>query len=140
MPRPRLFPSLALCAAFLFSSGLSAAALTSPKQHFGFAIGDDYHLATYTQTEAYFKLLASQSPRLRLVDIGRTEEGRTQWMVVCSSPANLARLDRLKEISRTLARAEDADEARARALAAEGARWCGSTAACTPPRPSAPIS
>ena len=120
MPRPRLFPSLALCAAFLFSSGLSAAALTSPKQHFGFAIGDDYHLATYTQTEAYFKLLASQSPRLRLVDIGRTEEGRTQWMVVCSSPANLARLDRLKEISRTLARAEDADEARARALAAEG--------------------
>ncbi len=97
-----------------------AAELTSPKAHFGFAIGDDYHLATYVQTEAYFKKLAAESDRVRLVDMGRTEEGRTQWMVVCTSPANLAKLDRLRDISQQLARAEDADEARARALAAEG--------------------
>ena len=101
MLRPR-FPYLAaVCALWLVPFSLGApVALTSPRQHFGFAIGDDHHLATYTQTEAYFKLLASQSPRLRLVDMGRTEEGRTQWMVVCSSPANLVRLERLKAISR----------------------------------------
>ena len=46
-------------------------------------------LAAGPQTEAYFKKLAAQSDRLRLVDIGRTEEGRTQWMVVASDPANL---------------------------------------------------
>ena len=120
MSRPPFSFILGFCAALLASAPLSAAALTSPKQHFGFAIGDDHHLATYTQTEAYFKLLASQSPRLRLVDMGRSEEGRTQWMVVCSSPANLARLERLQSISRELARAEDRDEGRARALAAEG--------------------
>ncbi len=112
--------ALGLCLLLAAAFPLRAAPLTSPKEHFGFAIGDDYHLATYTQTEAYFKRLAAQSPRLRLVDIGRTEEGRTQWMLVASSPANLARLERLREISRQLARAEDPDESRARALAAEG--------------------
>lgn len=29
--------------------------LTSPKEQFGFNIGDDYQLANYTQLEAYFK-------------------------------------------------------------------------------------
>jgi len=108
---------LGLCAAL---PALRGAEPTSPRTHFGFAIGDDHHLATYTQTEAYFQKLARESDRLRLVDIGPTEEGRRQWMLVCSSPANLARLDRLREISRRLGRAEDTDEATARALAAEG--------------------
>jgi hypothetical protein len=98
----------------------TASALTSPKQHFGFAIGDDYHLATYTQTEAYFKKLAAESDRARLVDMGRTEEGRTQWMMVISDPANLKRLDRYKDISARLARAEGLTDAQAAALAAEG--------------------
>ena len=34
---------------------VQAQTIPTPKEHFGFAIGDDYHLATYTQTEAYFK-------------------------------------------------------------------------------------
>lgn len=97
-----------------------AAAVTSPKEHFGFAIGDDYHLATYTQTEAYFKKVAEQSDRARLVDMGRTEEGRTQWMLVFSAPENLAKLDHYKSIAQRLARAEGLTEAQAKALAAEG--------------------
>lgn len=110
-----------------FAAGLLALALapltfalTSPKEHFGFAIGDDYHLATYTQTEAYFKKLAGESDRLKLVDMGPTEEGRRQWMVICTSPANLAKLGRYQEIARKLARAEGVNEEQARALAAEG--------------------
>ncbi len=98
----------------------AAAALTSPKEHFGFAIGDDYHLATYTQTEAYFKKLAGESDRLQLVDIGPTEEGRRQYMMICSSPANLARLEHYRGLAQKLARAEGVDEATARTLAAEG--------------------
>lgn len=97
-----------------------AASLTSPKDHFGFNIGDDYHLATYTQTEAYFKKLAGESDRLKLVDIGPTEEGRTQWMLICSSPENLKHLDRYKEISQRLARAEGLTDEQARTLAGEG--------------------
>src|SRR4051812_35463011 len=97
-----------------------AAKVPSPKEHFGFSIGDDYHLATYTQTEAYFKKVAASSDRVRLVDMGKTEEGRTQWMVVITSPENLKSLARYKEIARKLARAEGVTDEQARALAAEG--------------------
>ncbi len=99
---------------------LAAQKLTSPKEHFGFSIGDDYHLTTYKQTEAYFKKLASESNRLKLVDIGKTEEGRTQYMMIASAPENIVKLARYKEIAQKLARAEGLTEDQARALAAEG--------------------
>ena len=47
----------------------------------------------------YWKTLDAQSDRVMLVDIGRTEEGRTQWMAVVSAPENLARLDRYRDIA-----------------------------------------
>ncbi len=92
----------------------------TPKEHFGFAIGDDYHLATYTQTESYFKKLAAASPRANLVDMGLTEEKRHQYMLVVSSPENLKNLGKYKSISQRLARAEGLTDAQARALAKEG--------------------
>jgi len=67
--------------------------ITSPSQEFGANVGDDYFLATYRQLEQYWKKLDAESDRVRLVSIGQTEEGRTQWMTVISSPENLARLD-----------------------------------------------
>lgn len=91
----------------------------SPREHFGFNIGDDYHLATYTQTEAYFKKLAA-SNRTKLVDIGMTEHGRHQYMLVVSSPENIKKLDQYKKISQQLARAENMSDEQARALAAQG--------------------
>lgn len=93
--------------------------LPSPKEHFGFNIGDDYKLANYTQTAAYFKKL-SASPRTKLVDIGLTEEGRHQYMLIVSSPENIKRLERYKTISQQLARAEGLTDQQARELAAEG--------------------
>jgi len=109
-----------LCLAFLIvSSSVFAQEVPSPKSHFGFTIGDDYQLATYTQTEAYFKKLAETSKRVKLVDIGQTEEGRSQYMLIVSSPANLQKLDRYKEISQQLAHAEITEE-QARALSQEG--------------------
>ena len=112
--------SLCLVTVLAFYATTLAAKITSPKEHFGFAIGDDYQLATYTQTEAYFKKLAAESDRVRLVDIGKTEEGRTQWMVLITTPQNLKSLSRYQEIARTLARAEGITDAQARTLAAEG--------------------
>jgi hypothetical protein len=98
----------------------SADPVTTPAQQFGANVGDDYFLATYTQLEEYWARLARESDRLRVVDIGRTEEGRRQWMAVVSSPENLERLDRYRSIARRLALAEGVSDADARALAAEG--------------------
>lgn len=92
----------------------------NPKEHFGFNIGDNYRLATYAQTEAYFKKLDQSSDRAVMQSIGKTEEGRDQFMMIVTSPANHQKLASYKEISQKLARAENLSEADARKLASEG--------------------
>ena len=105
--------------------GLSAGAQTAPKittskEALGFNLGDDYQVANYTQLEAWWKKLATESDRMKLVDIGPTAEGRRQYMAIITSPENLKKLDHYKEISRRLALAEGMTEDQARALAREG--------------------
>src|SRR5712671_483735 len=56
--------------------------ITTPKEAFGFNLGDDYMVANYTQLEAHWKKMASESPRMKLESIGKTEEGRDQWMAI----------------------------------------------------------
>ncbi|RZJ77114.1 MAG: peptidase, partial [Flavobacterium sp.] len=94
--------------------------IPTPKEHFGFNIGDDYQLANYTQTEAYFKKLAATSKRVKLVDIGKTEEGRTQYMLIVTSEENHKNLAKYKEISQRLARAEGLTPEQAKQLAQDG--------------------
>jgi hypothetical protein len=94
--------------------------IPSPKEHFGFGMGDDYHISNYTQTEAYFKKVAEASNKAKLVSIGKTEEGREQWMLIVTSAENHANLDKFKDISVKMARAEGLSEAEARKLSEEG--------------------
>lgn len=100
--------------------GLMAQSITSPKDHFGNTVGTDYELFNFTQTEAYFKKIASESDRIKLESIGKTAEGREQYMLIVTSPENHRKLDRLKEISTTMARAEGVSEEQARAMSKEG--------------------
>jgi hypothetical protein len=103
----------------LLSFSVCSQTIPTPKEHFGFNIGEDFNLTTFTQTEAYFKKLAA-SDRVKLVNIGLTEEGRNQYMIIVTSPENHKRLDRLKEISTNLAHADGLSDEQAKALAAEG--------------------
>ncbi len=95
-------------------------AITSPAEAFVQEPGTDYFLANYDAYEAYLKMLARQSDRMKLIDIGKSAEGRTMWVAIVSSPANLAKLDRYQGIARTLAKAEVKTEREAQALADEG--------------------
>ncbi len=103
-------------------TAISAAAqtVTTPKQHFGFNIGDDYHLANYTQFVEYWQKLDKESDRMKVVEIGKTAEGRPQLMAIITSPENHKKLDRYKQISRQLALAEGLTDEQARGLAREG--------------------
>ena len=112
--------SLLIAVLFLVIQSGMAQNIPTPKEHFGFDIGDDYQLANFTQTEAYFKKLAAASDRTKFVETGKTEEGRGQFMLIVSSPANIAHLDRYKQISQQLAHAEGLTEEQAHALASEG--------------------
>ncbi len=96
------------------------AAVTSPKAELGNNIGDDYYLANYTQLMAYWRKLEKESPRLKVVEIGKTAEGRPHLMTIITSPENHRRLDRFREISARLATAEGLTDEQARALAKEG--------------------
>jgi Zinc carboxypeptidase len=110
------------CWVFLLAGSFSALAqeVPTPNSHFGFTIGDNYQLANYTQTEAYFKKLAASSKRVKLVDIGKTEEGRSQYMLIVTSPENHKNLEKYKSISQKLARAEGLSEKEAKELAQQG--------------------
>jgi hypothetical protein len=94
--------------------------IPSPKDVFGFNIGDNYMLANYTQTLDYIKKIAGASDRARFTIIGKTEEGRDEFMLIVSSPENLQHLDHYKEISQRLAHAEDLTDAQAHSMAGEG--------------------
>ncbi len=112
-----------LCITLVAALSLSAQTarhIISPKEEFGFNIGDDYRLVNYSQLEAYWKKLASESDRMRLTDIGMTAEGRHQWLAVITSPENLKNLARYKDIAQRLAAAEGLSSDQARALAREG--------------------
>src|SRR5881296_3813076 len=52
---------------------------------------------------AYFRLLAGKSPRVKVWSIGMSEEGREMLVAAVSDEANLAKLDRYKEITARLA-------------------------------------
>src|SRR5215472_5375010 len=69
---------------------------------------------------AYFRLLGSKSPRVKVWSIGTSEEGREMLVVAVSDEANLAKLDRYKEITARLADPRGLSEAEAQKLIAEG--------------------
>lgn len=95
-------------------------AIPSPESVFGFAPGADLKLATYDQVLAYFRQMDAASDRVRLVEAGTTSQGRTFFFALVSSPANLANLDRLREIARRLAHPDGLTDDEARKLAREG--------------------
>jgi hypothetical protein len=113
---------LLFCFVLLVLCGIqsNAQSIPTPKEHFGFNIGDNYHLATFTQTEAYFKKVAAASNKVKLQVIGKTEEGRNQYMMIVSDPSNIRQLAKYKSISQKLARAENLSDAEAKQLAKEG--------------------
>jgi hypothetical protein len=110
---------LLIAAASLQAQRSAAAKVTTPKEQFGWDIGDDYRLVNYTQYVEYLRKLDQQSDRLSVVEIGKTEEGRPELTAIITSPENHRKLAQYKETNRKLALAEVNDE-QARQLAKEG--------------------
>jgi hypothetical protein len=114
------------CLATLLAIVLAAApqaqnrSIPAPESVFGFTAGADYKLATYDQSIAYFKKLEGASRHLRLVEAGKTSQGRTMYFALISTPENLAKIDRYREIWQRLAHPQGLTDAQAEALAREG--------------------
>ncbi len=55
---------------------LSGNGVPAPDSVFGFRPGADYKLATYDQSVEYFKKLAASTKYVKLVEAGKTSQGR----------------------------------------------------------------
>lgn len=96
-------------------------AVPTPESHFGFKAGADSSLFLYDQSIEYFRKLAKAQPtRVKLLDVGKTSFGHSWTAVLISSPQNLAKLERYRQINQRLARPEGLTDEQARALAREG--------------------
>lgn len=85
-----------------------------PAAFFGYRPGEDGRLASWGEICAFLRALAGDSPRVRLLELGATLEGRPLLALAVAEPAVLARLD-------TLAAAQTALAARPGTVAGAGA-------------------
>ena len=119
-----LSPLYRACALiFLLNAPLALEAqtrITTPREALGHDFGDDYFLANYQAIAAYWRTLERESPRLKVVSMGKTAEGRDQLMAIVTSPENHRNLEKYRAISARLAHAEGLTDDEARKLAAEG--------------------
>src|SRR5262245_33522280 len=111
-----------LALAFSLFLGLAAAQeITSPEKFFGFQLGADKKMARWDKIVAYFGVLEKQSGgRMKVVNMGPTSEGNPFLQVFITSAANMAKLERYREINLQLSDPRGLTEAQARALMNEG--------------------
>ena len=102
-------------------------AIPPPESVLGFYPGADFHLADWPAIGAYLRQLAASSNRMVLEQIGTSTEGQPLLLAIISSPQNLERRQRYREIAARMARAGGVDEAEAERLADEGRAivWIG---------------
>ncbi|MEO5936136.1 MAG: M14 family zinc carboxypeptidase, partial [Terriglobales bacterium] len=92
----------------------------SPDVHLKRIVGAPDALTYVADINAYMRLLASKSPRVKVLSIGKSEEGREMLLVIISDEVNLAKLDRYREITAKLADPRGVTDAEAQKLIAEG--------------------
>ena len=75
----------------------------TPEKILGYPAGTPNKLTHASNVNKYFRALAAASPRVKVFSIGNSEEGREMIVACISDEANLAKLDRHKELMSQLA-------------------------------------
>ena len=109
-----------LASAILLAASLGLAAIPTPESHFGHRMGEDRKLIEWARTVSYFEALDKASDSVLVRKLGKTTGGRDFIAAWISSPANLKKLDRYREIQQRLADPRKTTEAEAARLTAEG--------------------
>ncbi|HMC58499.1 MAG TPA: M14 family metallopeptidase, partial [Candidatus Solibacter sp.] len=107
--------------AAVFLLSLPAQEITTPEKFFGFQLGADKKMARWDKIVDYYAVLEKQSAgRMKVVNMGPTSMGNPFLMVLITAPANMARLDRLRQVNSRLSDPRGLSEAQAHALVDEG--------------------
>ena len=94
--------------------------IPSPKEFYGFKMGSDRKLARWDKIVEYLHVLDRNSDRIKVSELGKSTMGNPFILAIISSPENLARMDRLKEISSKLADPRGLSEQEVEKLIEEG--------------------
>jgi len=117
----RRISGLAVCVALALGAFVRAQnAVTTPAAHFGFELAADGKFAMWEEEVTYFQKLARESDRIQVRELGKTTQGRPFLLVTISSPQNLAKAERYKDIARQLADPRGLTPQQIDALVAEG--------------------
>jgi hypothetical protein len=92
----------------------AAGGVPAPEQFIGFKVGTDTKLARWDRIVEYMKAVASTSDRVRLRELGKTNNGNPFVMLEISAPETLKNLDRYKQLERKLYFQNGAPSARER--------------------------
>jgi hypothetical protein len=111
---------LGLLGLALINVPLGAQELTTPEKHFGFPMGTDRKMARWDDMVAYYQLLQKESNKIKVVDAGPSTMGNPFLFLFISSPANLARLDQLRQINAKLSDPRGITQAEAKQLVKDG--------------------
>ena len=104
----------------LISSAIAQHKVTSPGEFFGFELGADRKIARWDKIVDYFGILEKESGKLKVVHMGPSTEGNPFLLVIVSAPANLASLDRLREINAKISDPRGTAETEIKKLVAAG--------------------
>ena len=95
--------------------------ITTPEEFFGFRLGSDKKMARWDKMVEYYQLLAKEAPdRMRVINMGPTTMGNPFLCLIISSPANMAKLEQLREINQKIVDPRERNEQEIKALVAQG--------------------
>ena len=97
----------------------SPGGVPSPRDVLGHDIGAPRVLDHYDDLLKYYRALAAKSPRVKIVETGKTEEGRPTVVVLISSDQNMAGLDANRKNLARLADPRGLSDAEAKAIIAK---------------------
>lgn len=111
----------------------------TPEKVLGYVIGTPKVLTYSADCARYLRALEAASPRVRVVSMGRSEEGREMVVALISDEANLRRITRLREINATLGDPRKVtSDAQAETLIAEGVPFYWATGGMHSPETGPP--
>src|SRR3954451_3789190 len=105
---------------FLLAIGTAFSAVPTPESHFGHPIGVDKQLLDWDKVVSYFHLLAQNSDRIQVREIGKTAEGKPMLAAFIAAAETLRNLDHYLDIQRRLADPRLITPEQAEPLIAEG--------------------
>jgi hypothetical protein len=118
----RIVHSVAALLAIAISIPLLAqTSVTTPEKFFGFQLGADHHMARWDKIVEYYSVIEKQSGgKMKVINMGPTENGNPFLMVIITSPKNMADLDTIKKNNLTLVHPGSTPEAEIKKIIATG--------------------